>query len=105
MEVWIALAAVVITVLIQTVLFAFYMGKQSETISSLKRRVDTLEGKPVIDHAAKLAAIDVTLTNIEKNQTGFEERIEARFASLEGTFRNMVQLATSPSNRRRPNDG
>jgi hypothetical protein len=61
MEVWIALGGLVITVFIQTLFFAFFMGRLFETVSSLKRRIDTLEGKPVIDHAAKLAAIDVTL--------------------------------------------
>lgn len=99
LAIWISVAGLIFTIMLQTVFFAFYMGRQSETVASCKRRIDTLEGKPVVDHAAKLAAIDVTLSNIEKNQTGFEERIEARFTSLEGTFRNMVQLATSSGRR------
>lgn len=99
MQIWIALGGLTFAILLQAIFFAFYMGKQSETVNSLKRRVDTLEGKPIINHEAKLATIDATLVAIQNNMKDSETRLDERFKSLEGTFRNMVQLATARRNK------
>jgi len=98
MQVWFTIAGLIFTVLMQTVFFAFYMGRQSETVETLKRRMDSMESKPIINHEAKLSAIDATLIAIKDAMEGQERRTEERLKALEGTFRNMVQLATSPRN-------
>lgn len=98
---WIPFVSMMIVIFIQTVAFAFFMGRLAETVASCKRRIQVLEDKPVISHEAKLASIDTTLTNLQENMKSSETRMDERFKSLEGTFRNMVQLATSPQNSRR----
>lgn len=91
----IAITGIMITVILQTVTVAFFMGRLFEKVASNKRRIEALEAKPVVNHEAKLAVLDTTLQGIKDAMKDQKESIEERFKALEQTFRNMVQLAVS----------
>lgn len=102
-NVWLAVGGLTFGVLLQVIACAYYFGKQNETISSLKRRMETVEGKPIINHEAALASINTTLENINRNMESQEKRFDEKLHALEGTFRSTLQLALS-SARRKPDD-
>lgn len=82
----IALAGLFLTIFLQTVGFAFWLGGMSA-------RVRQLEGRPGNDDCAtQLAAMNATLIAMEKS-------VERRFADLEHTVRNLLQ-GRPPSRRK-----
>lgn len=85
----VALAALFVTVFVQTVGFAFWLGGMSA-------RVRQLEGRPSNDDCAtQLAAMNATLIAMDKV-------VERRFADLEHTVRNLLQGARPTQRRKAP---
>ncbi|MDM8352906.1 hypothetical protein [Brevundimonas diminuta] len=81
---WIAVAGLGVTIFIQTVGLAFWLG-------GISSRMRTLESRPSNDDCAtQLAAMSATLTALEKN-------VSERFQGLEHTIRNLLVPKTTRS--------
>lgn len=86
---WIAIAGLFVTIAIQTVGLAFWLG-------GLSARMRNIEGRPGNDDCGvQLAAMNATLIAMEKG-------VERRFADLEHTVRNLLQIR--PASRRKPSE-
>lgn len=82
-----AFAGLFLTIFLQTVGFAFWLGGMSA-------RVRQLEGRPSNDDCAtQLAAMNATLVALEKG-------VERRFSDLEHTVRNLLTGRAATGRRR-----
>lgn len=85
---WIAIAGIVVTLVVQTVGLAFWLGGMSA-------RLRSVEGRPSNDDCAtQLAALNATLTANDKAN-------ERRFADLEHTVRNLLTNKVASAPRRK----
>lgn len=86
---WIAFGGLFFAIVVQTVGLAFWLG-------GLSARMRNVEGRPSNDDcAAQLAAMNATLTALDKS-------VERRFADLEHTVRNLLTGRVAP--RRKPSE-
>lgn len=91
-SVWIAFGGLFVTIAVQTVGLAFWLGG----ISARIRHVENRPPPPSNDDCAvQLAAMNATLASMDKSN-------ERRFADLEHTVRNLLQVR--PSTRRKPSE-
>lgn len=100
MGVWIAFGTLCIAGIVQVVAFAFFLGRLFETVNALKRRMDQQEGRPIVNHDAKLSSIEITLSFIQKSLDESKKEVERRFEELEGAIRNMWQVSDSAKRTR-----